>query len=210
MPIRPEVAAVGALSGQPRGTVRLLVGTTADPVLARLRPTDFLAAHPHVGFDVVVSDTVVDTVAAGVDAGIQLGEVNVRLARDGFGLTIVYEDMVRDAVARGERVRVLEAFCEPFPGYYLYDPQRRHASPALRALVDDLRRTRPGLRRGREPDTGPPAGRSAPARAPGARARRGAAQYVVVPGWKVRQLCQNSCDARTATSRPAAPAPLSA
>ena len=68
--------------------------------------------------------------------------VNIRLARDGFGLTIVYEDQVRDEVARGELVPVLEAFCEPFPGYYLYYPQRRHASPALRALIDHLRAAR--------------------------------------------------------------------
>jgi DNA-binding transcriptional LysR family regulator len=66
--------------------------------------------------------------------------VNIRLARDGLGLTIVYEDQVRDEIARGELVAVLEKFCEPFPGYYLYYPQRRHASPALRALIDHLRR----------------------------------------------------------------------
>jgi hypothetical protein len=36
----------------------------------------------------------------------------------------------------------LEEFSTPFPGFYLYYPQRRHASPALRALVDYLRRVR--------------------------------------------------------------------
>jgi len=45
-------------------------------------------------------------------------------------------------VARGELVSVLEKFCEPFPGYYLYYPHRRHAAPALRALIDHLRRGR--------------------------------------------------------------------
>ena len=68
--------------------------------------------------------------------------VNIRLARAGVGLAIVYEDQVRDEVARGELVPVLEAFCEPFPGYYLYYPQRRHASPALRAFIEYLRRAR--------------------------------------------------------------------
>jgi hypothetical protein len=34
---------------------------------------------------------------------------------------------------------VLEKFSTPFPGFYLYYPQRKHASPALRALVDYLR-----------------------------------------------------------------------
>lgn len=220
--VRAAVAAVGELSDAPRGTIRLLIGTTADPVLTRLPLADFLAAHPHVRLDVVVNDAVVDIVGEGFDAGIQLGEVidrdmiavpvtgdirmtvvgspayfarrpkpqhprdlvdheclawhrspevpayrwefteagrefvvavpgrvlstdaavNIRLARDGFGLTIVYEDMVRDEVARGDLVPVLEAFCESFAGYYLYYPERRHASPALRALVDFLRDAR--------------------------------------------------------------------
>jgi DNA-binding transcriptional LysR family regulator len=49
---------------------------------------------------------------------------------------------VSDDVARGELVAVLEEFSTPFPGLYLYYPQRRHASPALRALVDHLRDSR--------------------------------------------------------------------
>jgi DNA-binding transcriptional LysR family regulator len=73
--------------------------------------------------------------------------VNIRLARAGLGLTIVYEDQVRDEVARGELVPVLEKFCEPFPGYYLFYPHRRHASPALRALIDHLRESRQAGRR---------------------------------------------------------------
>lgn len=49
---------------------------------------------------------------------------------------------VRDAIARGALVPVLEEYATPFPGFYLYYPQRRHASPALRALVEHLRRGR--------------------------------------------------------------------
>lgn len=64
------------------------------------------------------------------------------LARAGVGLTIVYEDEVRDAVSRGELVPVLTEFCRSFPGYYLYYPHRRHASPALRALIDHVRASR--------------------------------------------------------------------
>ena len=91
--------------------------------------------------------------------------IRIRLVRAGLGLTIVYEDEVREDVARGELVPVLEEFCQPFPGYYLYYPQRRHASPALRALVDHVR------------DGRRPAGRiTKPARsrtrAPGAAKRR--------------------------------------
>lgn len=66
---------------------------------------------------------------------------NVRLARAGTGLTLA-DDRVRDDIARGDLVPVLEEFSSPFPGFYLYYPQRRHASPALRALVDYLRGAR--------------------------------------------------------------------
>jgi DNA-binding transcriptional LysR family regulator len=60
----------------------------------------------------------------------------------------VYEDQVRDEVARGQLVSVLEEFCEPFPGYYLYYPHRRHTSAALRALVEYLQRKRKKGKRG--------------------------------------------------------------
>ena len=67
--------------------------------------------------------------------------LNIRLARAGAGLTLA-DDRARGDVARGELVPVLEEFSTPFPGFYLYYPQRRHASRALRALVDYLRRKR--------------------------------------------------------------------
>jgi DNA-binding transcriptional LysR family regulator len=220
--VESAVAAVGELGGTPRGKLRLLVGTAADPVLNGPILVDFLTAHPQITLDLVVSDAVGDIVAEGYDAGIQIGEVierdmiavpvtgdirmtvvgspayfaghpkprhpsdlaehdclnwhpaagtpayrwefsergraivvsvrarvlsndsavNIRLARAGLGLAIVYQEQVREEVARGELVPVLEKFCEPFPGYYLFYPHRRHASPALRALIDYLRESR--------------------------------------------------------------------
>ena len=68
--------------------------------------------------------------------------LNRRLAAAGLGITMAFERHVRDALERGKLVRVLEKFCAAFPGYYLYYPQRRHASRALRALIDHLRRWR--------------------------------------------------------------------
>jgi DNA-binding transcriptional LysR family regulator len=241
--VESAIAAVADLSGDPRGTIRLLIATTADPVLARLPFAEFLAAHPHVRLDIVVSDAPLDLVGAGFDAGIQLGEVidrdmiaiavtgdirmtvvgspaylarrgtprhprdllghecinwhpspdappykweftepppkgargrareltvaaagrvistdsvvNIRLARDGFGLTIVYEDQVRDEIARGGLVSVLKEYCEPFPGYYLYYPQRRQASPVLSALIDFVGRHRQASRRREEKQKAP-------------------------------------------------------
>ena len=56
---------------------------------------------------------------------------------------MLFESQARDDLARGDLVPVLEEFSAPFPGFYLYYPQRRNASPALRAIVDYLRaRTR--------------------------------------------------------------------
>ena len=63
----------------------------------------------------------------------------LRLACAGVGLIMVMEDVGRPYIGRGELVPVLESFSTPFPGYYLYYPQRRHAPPPLRALVDYLR-----------------------------------------------------------------------
>jgi DNA-binding transcriptional LysR family regulator len=65
--------------------------------------------------------------------------INVRLARAGLGLALVTAKYLHDEVPRGELVTVLEDFSIPFPGFYLYYAQRRHVSPALRALVQFLR-----------------------------------------------------------------------
>ncbi len=221
--LRNAVLEASAHGDEPRGTLRLHVSTAADTVLAGPLLAGFLAAHPHVRLDLDVSDAPIDLVAAGFDAGVQLGEVIerdmiavpvtgdirlvvvgspgyfarhrppvhprdlaehecinwhptaeappyrweftergrdfsvavptrvltnepgliLRLARAGVGLTMIYEDRVRDDLARGELIEVLEEFSTPFPGFYLYFPRRRHATPALRALVDYLRRMRP-------------------------------------------------------------------
>ncbi|HEX8944487.1 MAG TPA: LysR family transcriptional regulator [Gemmatimonadaceae bacterium] len=72
--------------------------------------------------------------------------LNVRLAVAGAGITLADESRSREAIARGELVPVLEEFSTPFPGFYLYYPERRHASPALRAFVDYVRSARRGDR----------------------------------------------------------------
>jgi len=69
----------------------------------------------------------------------------LRLARAGVGLAMVIEEVARPLVRRGELVEVLGEFSTPFPGYYLYYPQRRHTSPALRALIDYLLQVRQAL-----------------------------------------------------------------
>ncbi|RWH77205.1 MAG: LysR family transcriptional regulator [Mesorhizobium sp.] len=57
-------------------------------------------------------------------------------AIDGAGLAFVFEDYVRDAIADGKLIRVLEDWCPPFDGFFVYYPSRRQMRPALRAFVD--------------------------------------------------------------------------
>ena len=66
-------------------------------------------------------------------------EFMIRAALDGVGLAFALEDYVAEHIARGKLVRVLEDWCPPFEGYFLYYPSRRHQPPALQALVNALR-----------------------------------------------------------------------
>lgn len=63
--------------------------------------------------------------------------INAALA--GFGLAYVPEDLVRFHLAKGRLKRVLEDWCPPYSGYYLYFPSRRQQTPAFALLVDALR-----------------------------------------------------------------------
>lgn len=67
----------------------------------------------------------------------------LRAALAGFGLAMVPADMVEDDVAAGRLVRVLDDWTPTFPGYHAYYASRRHASPALRVVVDALRYATP-------------------------------------------------------------------
>jgi len=60
-------------------------------------------------------------------------------ALSGIGISYVPEDMVLDMIEQGKLVRVLEDWCAPFDGYYLYYPHRQLSSPAFKLLVDALR-----------------------------------------------------------------------
>ncbi|WP_241560783.1 LysR substrate-binding domain-containing protein [Paenirhodobacter populi] len=49
------------------------------------------------------------------------------------------EAVHREHLASGRLVRVLEDWCPPYPGFFLYYLSRRQAPAALRALVEMLR-----------------------------------------------------------------------
>jgi DNA-binding transcriptional LysR family regulator len=59
----------------------------------------------------------------------------MRAVHDGLGYWLTFEGYVRDAVRSGALVSVLEDWCAPFPGPFLYYPSRRQPPPALGAFV---------------------------------------------------------------------------
>jgi len=69
-------------------------------------------------------------------------DVMIRAAEDGIGLAYVTDNSVSDLLADKRLVRVLSAYCLPFPGLFLYYPSRAQLTPKLRALVDFLRARR--------------------------------------------------------------------
>jgi DNA-binding transcriptional LysR family regulator len=73
-----------------------------------------------------------------VEGSLIVGEdrLNVEAAINGAGLTFVFEGYVGEAIADGRLVRVLEDWCPPFDGFFVYYPSRRQMRPALRAFVD--------------------------------------------------------------------------
>ncbi|MBD8680196.1 LysR family transcriptional regulator [Pseudomonas sp. CFBP 13719] len=60
-------------------------------------------------------------------------------ALDGFGLSFIPDDMAAPYIASGQLQVVLEDWCPWYPGYHLYYPSRRQASPAFTLLVEALR-----------------------------------------------------------------------
>ena len=65
--------------------------------------------------------------------------IMIRAAIDGVGLAFMMEEQAAPHLASGALVRVLEDWCPPFAGYFLYYPSRRHQPAALAALIDTLR-----------------------------------------------------------------------
>jgi DNA-binding transcriptional LysR family regulator len=62
-------------------------------------------------------------------------------ALDDVGLAYMSDDKAAPHLASGALVRVLEDWCQPFPGFFLYYPSRRQQPAALSALVNALRWT---------------------------------------------------------------------
>ena len=63
----------------------------------------------------------------------------VLAALDGLGVAFLPEEEFSPPIEEGRLVPVLENWCPPSPGYYLYYPSRRQPSPAFSLVVDTLR-----------------------------------------------------------------------
>ncbi len=64
------------------------------------------------------------------------GTVLLSAARAGVGLTMMFEEYCAADLASGALVPVLEDWTPPFPGPFLYYPERRLMPAAFRAFVD--------------------------------------------------------------------------
>lgn len=63
----------------------------------------------------------------------------VRAAVEGYGIGYVPEDLAKPQIEAGRLVVVLDAWCQPFAGYYIYFPDRLQSRPALKVIVEALR-----------------------------------------------------------------------
>lgn len=81
------------------------------------------------------------SLSVAVNGPLILDDLNLmtRAALDGIGLAYMSEEHAAQYLASGDLVRVLESWCQPFPGFFLYYPSRRQQPPALSALIDTLR-----------------------------------------------------------------------
>ena len=66
-------------------------------------------------------------------------ELVIGAAVDGIGLAFVGEDKVEGHLSKSTLIRVLDDWCQPFPGFFLYYPSRRQQPAALAALIDTFR-----------------------------------------------------------------------
>ncbi len=75
-----------------------------------------------------------------VDGRVASNDYNliVKAALSGLGIAFGLEEGVRDHIAQGRLVSLLEDWCPTFPGYHLYYPSRRH-SAAFALFIDALR-----------------------------------------------------------------------
>lgn len=66
-------------------------------------------------------------------------ELIIGAALDGIGLAFIGDYKVEQHLSKGTLIRVLDDWCQPFPGFFLYYPSRKQQPAALAALINTLR-----------------------------------------------------------------------
>lgn len=66
-------------------------------------------------------------------------ELMLEAAAAGLGIAYVSDRSALPFIERGALVALLDDWCPPIPGLFLYYPGRRHVPPGLRAFMDVLR-----------------------------------------------------------------------
>jgi DNA-binding transcriptional LysR family regulator len=82
-----------------------------------------------------------ESLTIAVNGSLLLDDVDlvIQAALDGAGLAWVTEDRIAEHLESGALIRVLEDWCPPFPGFFLYYPTRKQQPAALTALITTLR-----------------------------------------------------------------------
>jgi DNA-binding transcriptional LysR family regulator len=70
---------------------------------------------------------------------VDAAELIIQAAIDSVGLAFMLEAQAAPHLTSGALVRVLEDWCPPFAGYFLYYPSRRQQPAALSALIETIR-----------------------------------------------------------------------
>ena len=63
----------------------------------------------------------------------------LRAALDGVGFAFLPEHDVAPYLAEGSLIQVLQDWCQPYPGFFLYYPSRRQQTAAMEAVIRSLR-----------------------------------------------------------------------
>jgi len=80
-------------------------------------------------------------ISVGVNGNLILPQQELmrQAALDGIGLAFLFEESVLADVRAGRLISVMEEWCPPFDGFYIYYPSRRLMRPALRAFIEFFR-----------------------------------------------------------------------
>src|SRR5574340_881415 len=157
--IDAALEALSELREKPAGTIRISATEYAADSILLPRIAALLREYPDIKVEIAIDYGLTDIVVERFDAGVRSGE---QVARDMIAVRIgpdmrmavvgapayfrkrpapekpqdLPEGMAEPHLARGRLTRVLDDWCLPFPGYHLWHPSRRQASPAFALLVE--------------------------------------------------------------------------